>query len=106
MPLLLSDVDPTTPGGVCSNDGCEVKTSSLWYGKKGSKQCKRCYDNGKKNAGDILEASHPKRPRLDDSASPSILTVDAFGADFYISEVFGIKDERCSTQRLRRFWGF
>jgi len=88
-------------------DGCETKESSLWYGKKGSKYCKACYDakGKKKPGGDILEASHPKRPRLDDSASP-ILTVDAFGADYYISEVFGIKDERCSTQRLRRFWVF
>ena len=30
--------------GECSVDGCTVEVSPIWYGKKGSKYCKHCYD--------------------------------------------------------------
>ena len=32
--------------GECSSEGCEAEESSIWYGKKGSKFCKHCYDTG------------------------------------------------------------
>ena len=32
--------------GECSSEGCEAPESSIWYGKRGAKFCKHCYDTG------------------------------------------------------------
>jgi hypothetical protein len=79
---------------------CSETDASAWYGKKGHKICKKCYDlniKSKKQGG--AGASTPtvvgvsgKRAR-EEGASPTP-TLDAFGADVHISEIFAIKDER------------
>ena len=30
--------------GECVTDDCEATDSTIWYGKKGAKYCKHCYD--------------------------------------------------------------
>lgn len=34
----------TNESGECSTKDCGATTSSIWYGKKGDKFCKHCYD--------------------------------------------------------------
>ena len=44
---------PTTcpnDSGLCVTEGCEAYESSLWYGKKGYKKCKHCYDTESKES--------------------------------------------------------
>lgn len=58
--------------GVCSSLGCDYKSSVIWYGKKGDKYCKKCYESkGKANKrprgaatpGAERTASPPPAPR-------------------------------------------
>ena len=32
--------------GECSSEGCDALESFIWYGKRGAKFCKHCYDVG------------------------------------------------------------
>jgi len=92
--------DPTTPGGVCAE--CSVTDASAWYGKKGNKICKKCYDvntKAKKSGGvhavpslDATPLPHSNK-RQREAASP-VPNLDAFGADAVVSEIYAIKDER------------
>lgn len=90
----LSEVDPTTPGGVCSTEGCVRKECTLWYGKVGSKICRNCYDKAKtarsRESGGS-SSSGSKRPREDDLPSPETILL---GADATIAEIHSIVDER------------
>ena len=47
-PPLQVMVKPPVPcpneSGECCVEGCDNEESSLWYGKKGAKICKHCYD--------------------------------------------------------------
>ena len=90
----LSEVDPTTPGGVCSTEGCVRKECTLWYGKVGSKICRNCYDKAKtarsRESGGS-SSSGSKRPREDDLPTPETILL---GADATIAEIHSIVDER------------
>ena len=41
-------VDCPNESGECATNGCDNHESSIWYGKKGNKYCKHCYDTGPK----------------------------------------------------------
>ena len=45
--------------GQCSTPTCSATEASIWYGKKGNKYCKGCYDKKSK------EGAAGKRPRVD-----------------------------------------
>ena len=56
--------------GECWTTGCDYKSSVIWYGKMGTKYCKKCYDASKpkkrKAAGGSPRtetASPPPAPR-------------------------------------------
>ena len=37
-------VECPNESGECATDDCENNESPVWYGKKGNKYCKHCYD--------------------------------------------------------------
>lgn len=63
---------PSTPcpnaSGECVTPGCSSDQSTIWYGKKGSKYCKHCYDtipNKKKRTRSVLEEEEEENPAGD-----------------------------------------
>ena len=82
------------PTGQCSlniSAKCTGNTSSLWYGKAGSKYCKSCYDKKPK------EVAAGKRQRVDAElfcASPTPTVALSHGSDAWISEIYAVRSHR------------
>ena len=52
MPIMCPN-----ESGFCATEDCENTKSSIWYGKKGSKTCKHCYDTITKKKKQKLTAA-------------------------------------------------
>ena len=78
--------------GQCSTPTCSATEASIWYGKKGNKYCKGCYDKKSK------EGAAGKRPRVDaellSPPSPTPTVTLSHGSDAWISEIYAVRSHR------------
>ena len=85
------------PSGECATAGCTANESAIWYGKRGSKYCKPCYEKKKREAVGASPATvggkRPRSPVEEDAGAAQIF----FGADVRVSKVYKIINSRyCS----------
>ena len=77
----------TNMSGHCVAPECVNTESSLWYGKKGSKKCKKCYDRAKLSNKRSRGPGTPSTERVD-SPPPSPRSPATI---YKIKEIYGLR---------------